>query len=127
MEAGLKLAGTLKRIRLFGRTRKDLRGSDRRRDEHAEFARLGRRIAEGRLVSRREKLIEKMRRTPGSIRFAEVETLLRHEGFVLFNTRGSHRTYHDASGRVLTLVRPHGGRKTCDPDDIKTLLEVLGL
>ena len=22
---------------------------------------------------------------------------------------------------------PHGGRKTCDPDDIKTLLEVLGL
>jgi hypothetical protein len=45
----------------------------------------------------------------------------------LFNTHGSHRTYHDASGRVLTIVRPHGGRKTCDPDDIKTLLEVLGL
>ena len=43
------------------------------------------------------------------------------------NTRGSHRTDHDASGRVLTIVRPHGGRKTCDPDDIKTLLEVLGL
>ena len=34
---------------------------------------------------------------------------------------------HDASGRVLTIVRPHGGRKTCDFDDIKTLLEVLGL
>ena len=45
-------------------------------------------------MSRREKLIEKMRRTPGSIRFAEVEALLRHQGFVLFNTRGSHRTYH---------------------------------
>ena len=79
-------------------------------------------------MSRREKLIEKMRRTPGSIRFAEVEALLRHQGFVLFNTRGSHRAItHDASGRVLTIVRPHGGRKTCDPDDIKTLLEVLGL
>ena len=78
-------------------------------------------------MSRREKLIEKMRRTPGSIRFAEVEALLRHQGFVLFNTRGSHRTDHDASGRVLTIVWPHGGRKTCDPDDIKTLLEVLGL
>ena len=78
-------------------------------------------------MSRREKLIEKMRRTPGGIRFAEVEALLRHQGFVLFNTRGSHRTYHDASGRVLTIVRSHGGRKTCDPDDIKTLLEVLGL
>ena len=35
-------------------------------------------------MSRREKLIEKMRRTPGSIRFAEVEALLRHQGFVLF-------------------------------------------
>ena len=78
-------------------------------------------------MSRREKLIEKMRRTPGSIRFAEVEVLLRHQGFVLFNTRGSHRTDHDASGRALTIVRPHGGRKTCDLDDIKTLLEVLGL
>ena len=79
-------------------------------------------------MSRREKLIEKMRRTPGSIRFAEVEALLRHQGFVLFNTRGSHRAYtHDASGRALTIVRPHGGRKTCDFDDIKTLLEVLGL
>ena len=78
-------------------------------------------------MSRREKLIEKMRRTPGNIRFAEVETLLSHEGFVLFNARGSHRTYHHASGRVLTLVRPHGGRKFCNIDDIKTLLEVLGL
>jgi predicted RNA binding protein YcfA (HicA-like mRNA interferase family) len=78
-------------------------------------------------VSRREKLIEKMRRTPGNIRFAQVESLLHHEGFVLFNARGSHRTYHHGSGRVLTLVRPHGRRKTCDPDDIKTLLEVLGL
>jgi len=78
-------------------------------------------------VSRREKLIEKMRRMPGIIRFAEVEALLRHQEFTLFNTRGSHRSYHDASGRTLTIVRPHGVRKTCDPDDIKTLLEVLGL
>ena len=37
-------------------------------------------------MSRREKLIEKVRRTPGSIRFAEVEALLRHQGFVLFNS-----------------------------------------
>ena len=50
-------------------------------------------------MSRREKLIEKMRRTPGSIRFAEVEALLRHQGFVLFNTRGSHRAYHSRCQR----------------------------
>ena len=78
-------------------------------------------------MSRREKLIEKMRRTPANIRFAEVESLLRRERFVLFNSRGSHRTYHRADGRVLTIVRPHGGRKTCHLQDIQKLLEVLGL
>lgn len=51
-------------------------------------------------MSRREKLVEKTRRTPGSIRFTEVEALLRYEGFVRFNARGSHRTYHHAGGRT---------------------------
>jgi predicted RNA binding protein YcfA (HicA-like mRNA interferase family) len=78
-------------------------------------------------VSRRTKLIERMRNTPGNIRFAQVDALLRHEGFVLFNKRGSHRTYHHADGRLITIVVPHGKRKTCYPDDIRKLLEVLGL
>lgn len=60
-------------------------------------------------MSRREKLIEKMRRSPKGIRFTEVEALLGHEGFVLFNSRGSHRNYHAPRGRSLTIVRPHGG------------------
>jgi predicted RNA binding protein YcfA (HicA-like mRNA interferase family) len=76
-------------------------------------------------MTRREKLIERMRQAPGSIRFSEVETLLRYEGFVLFNARGSHRTYHRADGRLLTIVRPHGGRSTCHPADIRKLLELL--
>lgn len=78
-------------------------------------------------MSRREKLIEKMRRTPGNIRFAEAESLLRYEGFVLFNKRGSHRTYHHADGRMITIVVPHGYRKTCSPTDIRKLVEALGL
>jgi predicted RNA binding protein YcfA (HicA-like mRNA interferase family) len=76
-------------------------------------------------VTRREKLIERMRRSPGSVRFSEVEALLRYEGFVLFNARGSHCTYHRADGRLLTLVRPHGGRTHCHPADIRKLLELL--
>jgi predicted RNA binding protein YcfA (HicA-like mRNA interferase family) len=76
-------------------------------------------------MSRREKLLGKMRASPGAIRFSEVEALLRHEGFVLFNARGSHRTFHRADGRLLTIVRPHGGRKTCHPDDIRKILEAL--
>jgi hypothetical protein len=38
-------------------------------------------------MDRREKLLQKMRNSPAGIRFGEVETLLRCEGFVLFNRR----------------------------------------
>lgn len=77
-------------------------------------------------MGRREKLLDKMRNSPGNIRFGEVEALLRHEGFVLFNQRGSHCTYHRADGRLLTIVKPHGGHKTCHSADIRKLLGALG-
>ena len=70
-------------------------------------------------MTRREKLLEKMRNSPGNIRFEDVDALLRAEDFVLFNQRGSHRTYHRADGKVVTVVRPHGERKTCHPADIR--------
>lgn len=76
-------------------------------------------------MTRREKLIDKMRDRPGSIRFNEVEALLRYEGFVLFNQRGSHGAYHRADGCVLTIVKPHGGHKTCHRSDIRRLLRIL--
>ena len=76
-------------------------------------------------MGRREKLLDKMQRSPRNIRFREVQALLEHEGFVLFNQRGSHYTYHRADGRLLTIVRPHGKRKTCHPRDIRKLLEAL--
>ena len=77
-------------------------------------------------MARREKLIEKVKNAPGNVRFGEVDALLRYEGFVLFNQRGSHCTYHRVDGRVLTIVKPHGGRKTCQPSDIRKLLRTLG-
>jgi predicted RNA binding protein YcfA (HicA-like mRNA interferase family) len=76
-------------------------------------------------VSRREKLLEKMRTSPRNIRFRKVQALLKQEGFVLFNRRGSHCTYHRADDRVLTIVRPHGRHKTCHPDDVRKVLEAL--
>ncbi len=76
-------------------------------------------------MSRRQKLHDKMKGSPTAIRFAEIDALLRYEGFVLFNSRGSHRTYHRADGRLLTIVRPHGGRKTCHPADVRKVLEAL--
>jgi predicted RNA binding protein YcfA (HicA-like mRNA interferase family) len=78
-------------------------------------------------LSRTDKLVDTMRRSPSGVRFGDVETLLGRMGFVLFNSRGSHRTYHHADGRLLTVVRPHGRRKTCHPQDIRKLLGVLGL
>jgi predicted RNA binding protein YcfA (HicA-like mRNA interferase family) len=66
-----------------------------------------------------------MKRTPANIRFGEVHAVLSHEGFVLFNKRGSHRSYHHRDGRLLTIVVPHGRHKTCHPTDIRKLLEIL--
>ncbi len=76
-------------------------------------------------MTRRQKLIEKMQNSPGSIRFGEVETVLRRSGFVLFNQRGSHCTYHRADGRVITVVKPHGGRKTCYDSDVDRVLRMI--
>ena len=61
-------------------------------------------------MSRRDKLIQKIRNSPTGVRFSEVVSLLRLEGFVLFNRRGSHCTFHRADGRLLTIVRPHGSQ-----------------
>lgn len=77
-------------------------------------------------MTRRDELIDKMRRSPGDIRFSQADALLKYEGFVLFNQRGSDCSSHRADGRVLTIVKPHGGRKTCHPSDIRRLLRVLG-
>jgi predicted RNA binding protein YcfA (HicA-like mRNA interferase family) len=78
-------------------------------------------------MTRHQKLIDKMRNSPGNIRFGEVDALLRHEGFVLFNQRGSHRTYHHQNRGLITIVVPHGRRNTCHPADIRKLLNILEL
>lgn len=78
-------------------------------------------------MTQREKLLRRMKQNPGGVRFTELDALLKYEGFVLFNRRGSHCTYHHKDNRVLTVVRPHGGRKTCHPADVCRVLEVLQL
>jgi hypothetical protein len=57
-------------------------------------------------VTRRAKLIESMRASPGNIRFAQVGALLKFGGVVFFDSRGG---------------------KTCHPGDVRKLLEVLDL
>jgi hypothetical protein len=43
-------------------------------------------------MSRRDKLLERMRATPAATRFSQLETLLSFEGFAVVNSRGSHFT-----------------------------------
>jgi len=78
-------------------------------------------------MSRRVKLVERMRSTPEATRFSQVQALLEYEGFTVINTRGSHFTYQHSDGRLLVVVRPHGKRKTCHPRDVRKILEALGL
>jgi predicted RNA binding protein YcfA (HicA-like mRNA interferase family) len=78
-------------------------------------------------MSKRDKLVERIRANPRNVRFADVVSLLRHEGFVLFNQRGSHCTFHRRGGRLLTIVKPHGRHKTCHPADVKKILAALNL
>ena len=74
-------------------------------------------------MSRREKLLRKMREQPGKIRPDEVEALLRFLKFDIVNRRGSHDTYRHPDGRRIVIVRPHGGRTTFPPRAIQELLK----
>jgi len=76
-------------------------------------------------MSKRDKLIKRMHEAPHDIRFAELDALLRYEGCALFNQKRSHCTYHRWDGKLLTVVKPHGGRKACHPADIRKLLALL--
>ena len=78
-------------------------------------------------MSRRDKLLERMRTAPGATRFVQLQALLAFEGFEVINTRGSHFTYQHSDERLLVIVRPHGKRKTCHPRDVRRVLEILGL
>ncbi len=78
-------------------------------------------------MSRREKPLEQMRNSPGSVRFSQVEALLKREGFALTNAVGSHRMCRREGSPLVTVVRPHGKRETCRPAEIRGIPEVLEL
>jgi predicted RNA binding protein YcfA (HicA-like mRNA interferase family) len=78
-------------------------------------------------MTRREKLLGQIRNNPKQVRFQDLEKIILGRGFVIFNKRGSHITYHHRKGHLLTVVKPHGGRTHCHPEDVKKVLKVLGL
>ncbi|NQU05976.1 MAG: type II toxin-antitoxin system HicA family toxin [Calditrichaeota bacterium] len=78
-------------------------------------------------MSRREKLIAKMKANPHRIRFTEMQTIVNSEGFVKFNQRGSHVTFRHQDGRRFTLTIPHGRESYLWASQVIKTLEKIGL
>jgi predicted RNA binding protein YcfA (HicA-like mRNA interferase family) len=75
-------------------------------------------------VTRRPDDLERLKRNPTGIRFSDLERVILGAGFVLDRTRGSHHVYV-RGGRVLTVLKPHGKRKTCHPRDVRDVIRFL--
>jgi predicted RNA binding protein YcfA (HicA-like mRNA interferase family) len=54
-------------------------------------------------VARVDKIIQKMRNQPHSIRYEEVAKVLEHHGYVLARSNGSHRHFRNDVGNLITI------------------------
>ena len=50
-----------------------------------------------------DKIIEKMRRQPHGIRYEEGKKVLEHNGYKITTQKGSHRSFRDADGDLVTI------------------------
>lgn len=65
-----------------------------------------------------------MATNPRDVRFAEARRVLEFYGWTVDNIVGSHYTFLKGRTR-LVLVRPHGGRKSLHPKDVKKVMEAI--
>jgi predicted RNA binding protein YcfA (HicA-like mRNA interferase family) len=73
-------------------------------------------------MSKREKLLEKMRQSPKGIRFEEIDALLTHFGF-LRKQEGSHCTYRHAKYPLkVTVVMK---KPFINSDAVRDILNIL--
>jgi len=62
---------------------------------------------------------------PGDLmRVCTLEGLVLNHGYEKVGSKGSHNAYIKG-GRIITVVRPHGGKKFCHPLDVKGVLDAL--
>jgi hypothetical protein len=83
-------------------------------------------------VSRDDKIIRKLRRSKRNISWSELDAFLGRRGFEVKQPRkgGSHYVYKRGEGDEkirLTIVKPHGGKKTVDPAAVEEVLDKLDL
>ena len=60
-------------------------------------------------MSKRDKLLEKIRRNPKDVTFKELDQLLQSFGYELVRTKGSHSVYRRPGAPPITVARrqPH--------------------
>lgn len=71
-----------------------------------------------------EKDLARMKQNPKGVRFEELERVILGSGFKRVNIRGSHHVYK-RGGKILTVVKPHGGHKHCHWLDVKDTIRIL--
>lgn len=77
-------------------------------------------------MSRDDKIIRKMKQSPRSIRFEELEAFLARRGFE-GTQRGSHVQFRREDGTRFSIVKPHGGKNTVNRNAIKDIVDRLDL
>jgi len=73
---------------------------------------------------RSEKDLTGIKQNPEGVRFEEMERVILGSGFKRVNIKGSHHVYKKGNN-ILTVVKPHGGRKYCHWLDVKDVLKAL--
>lgn len=78
-------------------------------------------------MTKRQKLIDRIKENPHKVRFAQLENLLSSFNFIKLDQRGSHVAYRHRDGRTVVIVRPHGNYKECCRSDVVKAIRILGL
>lgn len=74
-------------------------------------------------MSRMDKLIQRIKENPKTVRFEDIESLFNGLGFQT-RSRGSHYTFKKDKS-IIMVVRPHGRKKFTAMVDIKKMLDYL--
>jgi predicted RNA binding protein YcfA (HicA-like mRNA interferase family) len=72
-------------------------------------------------VSKAEKLIDKIKDNPKHVHFDDLVKALKTKAYDIINTKGSHYSFSNGE-TIITIVKPHGGRKFCHMLDVKEVI-----
>lgn len=77
-------------------------------------------------MSKKEKLLNKFFRNPGTIKYPEIETLLLDSGFIKFEAKGSHKKFKHNMIKTDLIIPVHNNDcKQFYKKYVKKLLESL--